>query len=328
MRASRTVHLRHLMFASVLGALTAACSGRGDDGHKAPTGASSTSGAIGKSTKLEGDVVARVGETNIDRATVLGVARAQHLSADDAARTLVAEALLAEAARRNGAATDPRVKQSTTAAVGKALIARFRDDALAQGEITDAELNVALTSGEEWIELDRPETRRAAHALVPKDVPDGEAIAKRLRDAVVAAPDVESFLQSARAFAATTGLPAGKIVVESLGGPFTEDGRVAQHGGGTFAVPFTQAAFQMAKVGDTSDVVWNPEFGWHVIRLLAIEPPVHASRDELVAALRGSVINARIGSKFQDLVQRLYDDAHVKLLFDDATLMAPRFSAP
>src|SRR5436309_69235 len=131
-RASRAVQLRLLLVAAAV-TIAAACGGKRDDVHDAPaSGGSAPAGAIGESTKLGGNVVARVGDTNIDAPTVLAVARAQHLSAESATRTLVDEALLVEAARRNGATTDPRVKQTTTAAMGKVLIARFREEALAR----------------------------------------------------------------------------------------------------------------------------------------------------------------------------------------------------
>ena len=308
-------------------AVTAAVSGCGTPksdatGKDAGRPSSAPLSAIGESAKLGGEVVARVGDASIDRATVLAVARAQKISAEAATRLLVEEALLAEGARRKGAAKEAIVKQGTTVAVANAIIARFREEARARGPITDGELATALAEGDEWMDLDRPETRRAVHALVPKDVPGGEAIARSLRDAVALAPTPETFMESARAFK-NDALPPGKLVAEPLE-PFTEDGRVLKHGGGNYALPFAQGAFTIPRVGDTSDVVWNPGFGWHVIRLVAINPPRHASRDELIAALEGQVIRARIGTQFEELVERLKGEARVQLLGDDATMMAPR----
>jgi hypothetical protein len=329
-RASRSGKTCLLVAAVLLGIAASGCGTKRDgaSGKGAPGSASVPLSALGTSANLGGEVVARVGDTNITSAMVRSVARAQHVSTEAAMRLLIDEAILAEAARREGATSTATVKQGSTAALGNAIVTKFREEALARGEITDAELDAVLSAGEEWMELDRPETRKADHALVPKDVPDGEAIARKLRDAVASAPTPEAFLESARTFAAGSGLPPTKIIVESLPAPFTEDGRVVQHGGGTFALPFTKAAFAIPAVGDTSDVVWNPEFGWHVIRLAAILPPVHTSRDQLVVALQGQVVRARIGSAFQDLVAKLREDAHVQMLADEASLMAARFSSP
>ncbi|GAC1394757.1 MAG: hypothetical protein NVSMB47_04200 [Polyangiales bacterium] len=300
-----------------------ACGGgtRSDPTQDASASASSASSAspLGASVLLGGDVVARVGGRPIGRTLVLDVARARHLSAREALRALIDEALLAAEARTAGAESARGVGQQLAAALARPLVRKYDAEALASGPITDAELDEAL--GEDWIELARPETRVAVHALIRGETADGEALATALREALLQTRTPEEFLAAAKAFAA----PASALVAEALDVPFTRDGRQASPYGASLEGSFAEATFALPAVGATSGLV-RTSFGWHVIRLVAIVPPKQASREERVRKLQGRVLARRVGGRFQSMLDDARKAAHVELLATDGDLMLPKLS--
>jgi hypothetical protein len=280
-------------------------------------------GPLGTSTAL-GGAVARVGAHVLDPVLVAKVAQAQQLPPEAAARVLIDEALIAEAAIRAGALRDPSVVRLLDASAARAMIARDHGAALAKGAITDEELSAAM--GEEWVDLDRPESRTVVHALVPKDAKDGAALAASLRARLLEAKDQKGFLDAAKAFGVERQVP---IVAESLDAPFAIDGRIVLRdaSGTTLDTTFTKAAFALGQVGDRSAVVETP-FGWHVIELVEIRPEKHAPRATKIEALEPVIVKNRIYAEYEARRARLRAEARESISGSSSDLTLPKFAAP
>lgn len=289
-------------------------------GERAPTSTTGPAPAPVKAN-LGGDVVARVGSVSLDRALVIAVARARGISAKAAVDALVGEAVLAEAALRAGAANERGVHLQVGIPLARAMLDRFRTDALAQGPWTDEEID--KFGAEQWRELNRPEGRAVVHALVKKEVPDAEQVARQLREKLVdangpdAASSAKAFTDAAHAFK----VPSGPAVhVEELS--FVADGRMLE-GNGTLLPSFTKGAFAIPNVLGTSDVV-ETSYGYHVIRLLAIFPPKIASREERIARLEPQLVGARVKALHDAKLDALRKANPPQLLAADADLLLPR----
>lgn len=287
------------------------------------TSSASSAGSLGTAASL-GGVAAIVGAQTIGPDLVARVARAQGIPAAAAARTLVDEAVVAEAAVRAGALRDPNVARQLESAYARAIVARHRQDALASGPFTDDEIAGAM--GEEWVDLDAPETRLTAHALVRADANDGAAIAAAMRARLVGAKDLAAFLEAARAFGTEKGVP---IVAENLELPVTAEGRGAMRGAGGAGLDptFAKEAFSIAKVGECSQVV-KTSFGWHVIYLVAIQPERRATRETKIKTLLPVLLKNRAFGTFEAHLAKLREGAHEAITAPSSDLAAPRFVAP
>jgi hypothetical protein len=289
----------------------------------ASSGSSARARPLGTAASL-GGVAARVGEQTIDPGLVTQVARAQGIPAAAAAAALVDEAVVAEAAVRAGALRDPNVQQQLASAYARALVTRERQAALASGPFTDEE--IARSMGEEWVDLDAPETRLTAHALVRSEVKDGAAIAAAMRTRLVGAKDLTAFLDAARAFGVERGV---EIVAENIDLPVTAEGRGALRGvqGAGLDPTFAKEAFTIAKVGECSQVV-KTSFGWHVIYLVAIQPERRASREAKIKSLLPVLLKNRAFAAFEARLAKLRQEAHEAMTAPSSDLVAPRFGAP
>jgi hypothetical protein len=309
------------------GATTASFAGCREAPHE-PSPASSASGAssaqpLGTAASL-GGVAAVVGTQTIGPDLVARVARAQGIPAAAAARTLVDEAVVAEAAVRAGALRDPNVARQLESAYARAIVARQRQDALALGPFTDDEIAGAM--GDEWVDLDAPETRLTAHALVRADTNDGAAIAGAMRARLVGAKDLSAFLEAAKAFGTEKGVP---VVAENIDLPVTAEGRGAMRGAGGAGLDatFAKEAFTIAKVGECSQVV-KTSFGWHVIYLVAIQPERRATRETKIKTLLPVLLKNRAFGTFEARLAKLREGAHEAITAPSSDLAAPRFVAP
>jgi hypothetical protein len=252
---------------------------------------------------LGGDVAARVGSDVIPMSLVTKVAAAQHVTPRVALRSLVDDAIAANAARARGLDRAQPTSWLLTAARGRLTADRTLADAKKAGPPTDDE--IAQLAKRYWREVDRPPAVRVIHALAqrPKK-PDPAAeerarrVAEQLRDAVVTATDTDDFQKKAKA------VPHDDVdvVVEPLQA-FASDGAITE-GGGSMDVTFAKGAWAIASIGDTSPVVETP-FGWHVIRLVERIPeqrmPLEARRlafaDEAYVDRADAATQARIKAR-------------------------------
>jgi parvulin-like peptidyl-prolyl isomerase len=265
---------------------------------------------------LGGTVVARVGDVAIDRALVLSVARAQHVTAEVALQRLIDDALLAEAARRS----QPQTGVAESSVLARALVLRLKDEALAKGPFTDEEIAGPLSSY--WLELDRPEKRTIVHALIKREVAGAEALARTLQKELSLAngPDAAAseaaFTAHAKQFKVTPQVHVEKFAIVA-------DGRVAALNGGSVLEPFTKGTFAIPEVLGTSDVV-ETTYGFHVIRLLGREPPLQATREQKIERMKPDLIGARVRTVQEELLNRLRSQTTIAILATDNDLLLPR----
>ncbi len=276
-----------IALASLL-ASSLSCSG----GHEAPPPA--------EQTALGGEVAARVGADVIPVSLVAKVAAAQHITAREALKRLVDDAVTAQAARLKGMDREVPTSWRLTAARARLTADRILADAKRGGPPTDEELKTFSTRY--WREVDRPPAVRVVHALVPRpQKPDpaaeerARALAAKLRAAVVDATDIDDFMAKAKA------LPAGdvEIVAEKLPA-FTDEGASIE-GDQRLEPSFAHGAFTMSDPGATSAVV-ESRYGWHVIRLVERIPeqrmPLEVQRiafaDETMAMRAAAATKARV----------------------------------
>jgi hypothetical protein len=322
--------MRRWVGAIAFAAVTSACGGRGAPSNASTSSTSShaatptgTNAAAlgGTSAQLGGSIVARVGGRTIDASTVAKVARAKRVSVYDATRALVDEEIFAQAALHDDALASPGVLTRLDGVLARAYAARLDDEALAQGPITDDE--IAATMGDDWIELSRPETRVAVHALVREGTPNGAALADQLHDLVAPTKTPQEFMTAAPTL---PGVDGKQLVVEPLTTPFTRDGRLLSPQPGGLDTTFTEATFAIAEVGGTSPVV-HTSFGWHVIRLVEIRPAFEASHEEKARKLQGKIVLRRLGDRFTKAMDALRAATPAQIVATDADLMTPKIEA-
>ncbi len=301
-------------------------------GDPTPRGQPTPAGTGAAKAALGGENVAAVGSQTVSKGLAREVALARKLGPREAVDTLVSEALLAELAVRQKALEDPVVQRKLRAVLARRLVARLRAEAVAEGPWTDAELDAAARASGLWLEIDRPETRIAAHALVRKGAPDPAGLAKKLRAFLLELPATGTAEEQAKAFVAkaqTFPMPDGHaLVVERLEDPFTADGRVAVKGPPRgLEVAFAKGAFDVAAVGGTSEIV-ETSYGVHVIRLLGVFPAKVAPRDQRVTLLEPELVRKRAAPRYQTKLQGLLDAAAPKELASGDDLLLPRALEP
>ncbi len=300
--------------------------GRGPESTAQAPAPAATKAALG------GENVAAVGTQTLSKSLAREVALARKLLPREAVETLVSEALLAELAVRKKALEDPEVQRKIRAVLARHLVARLRAEAVAEGPWTDAELDAAARTTGFWLDVDRPETRVAAHALVRKGAPDQAGLAKKLRAFLLEVPAIGTADEQAKAFLAKAQsfpMPEGHaLVVERLEDPFTADGRVAAKGPPRgLEVTFAKGAFDIATVGGTSEII-ETSFGMHVIRLLGVFPAKVAPRDQRITVLEPELVRKRAAPRYQAKLQALFEAAAPKELATGDDLLLPRVTEP
>lgn len=325
MEPTLPVARRRLVVAGV--ALVALVAGGAGCGKAPPSPPAPGAGPPPLSRALGGEHVAVVGSQTLPKTLVREVALARKLAPRAALDALVTEALLAEWAVRQQALSDPEVRRRIRATLARRLVAKMRDEALAEGPWTDAELDVAARSSGLWIDVDRPETRTAVHALIRKGTPQQAELAKALRTRLLEVPIEGTADAQAKAFfdkAQGLAMPAGHaLVLERLDDPFTADGRIAVKGPPRgLELAFAKAAFAVA-LGGTTEIV-ETTYGVHVIRPLTSDKASVAPRAARVTALEPELIRQRVGPRYGAKVQALFAAAAPEETGKPDDLLLPR----
>jgi hypothetical protein len=298
------------------------------------------------SARLDESDVARVGGQLLPRDLVVKIAsEKQGVSGKEIALALVDEALLAQAA--DSPDRSSQVAQRIKRVLARRLAAQVASKIKDQSDISDAEL--AAVMGKDWVDLQRPEMRNAVHVVVRSDVPDGDVVAKNLRealdramkkvpadatedqqadeftasvnqtlDSIIAAPPT-SALKSVIKYAGADRFKKA-ISVEKLS-PFTLDGRVYEPDpakrGQTYSTDFTKPAFALPSNHSLSNVV-KSEFGHHVMWLLSIQPPFAVPRETIVEKLKSRIPEYR----FRQALAGFASQIETKILASDDQIMA------
>jgi len=268
--ALKHVSLRRGAAGCVLLAL-AACSDTHETTQQFPTG------------PLKPGMVARVGSVEVSGKLVKQVAEARKVSPSSAAKLLVDDALLAQAAHDQKLDADLHVAAKVRAVQARMTI----DQLLNQQPIrTASDEQVAQMTSELWVQVDRGPALRTVHAVVlskeyskepaapdtPEENAHRVALAEKMRDAGLRASNAADFMSLANAIP-TEGL---QVTVEALP-PIVEDGRTFD--GQSLATEFAKGAFAIPEGEHLSGIVQS-DFGWHVIYVAERLPAVHQSMEE------------------------------------------------
>jgi parvulin-like peptidyl-prolyl isomerase len=281
---------------------------------------------------LPAGVAARVGAEDIRAESVARIARAQSLDLVTARERAVSDALFAALARSDPARRAD-VSSAERAVLGRAVAEMLREQARARGPATDEELS-KLTA-ERWVELDRPESVRVAHAVVRVEKNDDEAklreFAGRLAKALQGAPNGDELIRRAQAFPAE-----GHTVTAERLPPCTADGRTwepsAQPPAALTAqldLDFTRAAHALKTPGEQSAPV-RTAFGYHVIQLEERYPEARIPLETRRTLLFDALIALRAKPEYEALIARLQKDTPVSVerAADELTAKVPTGTAP
>jgi hypothetical protein len=234
-------------------------------------------------------VVARVGDGEIPASLVEGVARAQHVPPRKALDLVLGDAVAAHHATRAGFADRPEVRRASRALRARLVLDRLRQDALAGGPPTEAEIREL--SELHWKDIDVPVSRVVVHAVAlrPKKGPadQGPEVGRAIAEAVAGVTSAAEFEARAKAVDGR-GL---EIRVERFA--FAANGRFVEPGlEGTLDASFVAAAFAVPHIPGLSPVTETP-FGWHVILVLEEQPPRSVPMEQRAALFREETLARR-----------------------------------
>lgn len=271
--------------------------------------------------RLPRGVVARVAGEEIALETVQRIARAEAVTLEIARDRAVSDARSAAEARTifRGREVVPVLERATSA---RALLEALKQEALAKGPATDAE--IAEQTALRWREFDRPEAARTTHAvaLVDKNNDDAKAraIAQDIYEAVRSAKNSDEFLRLAEA------VPHDGVEVRAERLPaVTADGRVYDPDKpSATSDQMLDLDFAKAAIALTAGQISAPtksRFGYHVIFCEARLPELRVSLEERRRLMHDEVIKARAERSKQELLARLSAAAPIPIsrAVDDLT---------
>ncbi len=260
--------------------------------------------------------IAGVGSDAITGSLLKRAAAAGQTSLDQALQGMASDLLFGLEAERilpNGV-----VQQIERAGLARALLERVKLEEQPRGPLSAADR--AFLMERLWLQVDRPPSVRATHAVVLVDAAnkrevEAKAVAEAIRQATAGASSPADFIAKAQA------VPVGKfsIRVESLP-PVTADGRVVnldasnQPGDPSqrFELAFARAASALSSVGQQSDVI-RSSYGFHVIRLDEKLPAFQLPPAEAQAILSQTLATQRIAERLSKLTAPLNPERTVQL---------------
>ena len=258
------------------------------------------------SASLGGDV-ARVGDQPIAGSLATRVATARSLEVRAATLALVDDALAAQGARAEGLDRAPGPAWAAQVALARRVEQRIGDDARAAGPPTADELA----------------TLTVVHCVVLRvhslEAGRGARLARAVADAVAGARSEDEF--KARAAAAVVEV---RTSIERLP-TFDASGRMDN--GQDLDPDFVAGAFVLHRPGETSGVV-ETQFGWHVIRLIARDPPRDGDLEALRARLGPDVEILRARAAHAALVRARRDRTRIDVSPGADDLTATLLEAP
>lgn len=240
------------------------------------------------------DVVATVEGRPIHASAVALQARAKGSTAGQALDDLIVAELLAGEAARRGLASSPEVERERKRSQARRLLAEAYEKPVTPSNVPMEELRRAYRANSNL--FDHDELVEVWHILSPAAASATPATKKRAFDAAseVArrAPsvrDAEAFKQLAKPRPGQAPLKLEHIVT-------AKDGWTVK--------PFSRAAFELQRAGDTSPVV-ETSYGYHVIYLVDRIAPVHRPLEEVEGMLRGQLFPSFQRREFVHFVDQL-----------------------
>lgn len=281
-----------------------------------------------RSEQLPEGVIARVGSTELRAERVLAIAEAMQVDARVARDRAIFDCLAEAETRRAGSPFT--VRASERAASARALLELLRREAHDRGPPSDSELDELVK--ERWLELDRPASVRAVHAvaLTPKDgsPADARRVAAELERAVAGITDAAEFLTKAKTVTdekvEVRAEPLPAITIDGRGFRTT---RVGNEPAGRFDAVFTAAAHAIPEPGKQSGLV-ETKFGFHVILLVERLPEQRIGREEARRVLADDVFARRAGAARKALLERLEAGSPIAVSRNFEALTAELHLAP
>jgi hypothetical protein len=277
--------------------------------------------ATSRHARLPPGVVARVANEEIALETVQRVARAEGVTLEIARDRAVSDARSAAETRAifRGREVLPVLERAASA---RALLESLKQDALAKGPATDAE--VAEQTALRWREFDRPEAARTTHAVALVDKNNDEAkaraVAQDIYEAVRSAKNSDEFLRLAEA------VPHDGVEVRAERLPaVTADGRVYDPDKpSATSEQMLDLDFAKAAIALTAGQISAPtktRFGYHVIFCEARLPELRVPLEDRRRLMHDEVIKARAERSKQELLARLSAAAPIPIsrAVDDLT---------
>jgi peptidyl-prolyl cis-trans isomerase D len=166
------------------------------------------------------------------------------------------------------------------------------DDLLAKVKVSDEDVRKYYDS--HLNEFGTPEERRAAHILIAVKATASQAEQDKAK------AKAEQVLQQVKKDPAKFAELAGKYSQDP--GSASKGGDLGYFGRGMMVKPFDAAAFSL-KVGEVSGLV-KSDFGYHIIKLLAIKPSKVLSFDEARQAIANKLRQQKADDMFAELAEK------------------------
>jgi hypothetical protein len=201
-----------------------------------------------------------------------------------------------------------RLAATRRAVLARAMLERLMAEERSRGPAGDDELDREVKR--RWVLWDRPRGVVVMHALARTKQPADQAKAREVAEKL--AKLLNDLSNPTEFEARVKSLPEQpvEVLVERLP-PLTEDGRSfelsapdrAGSEGPRMDAVFARAAHRITQVGANSPIVATP-FGYHLIHLVEVIPPLRRPREEQRAELTESVMTERFRARLSQELER------------------------